>query len=117
VHTADANTRGWERTSATLWFKLRPLYDSSDTDGGVDVKERYVNASEIGTYVFCAKAWQLSQIGAPSKNKSEQGDGIEWHAAHSEQAAGAQRSRRLATAFAFALLLLLLGLAFRFFAS
>jgi hypothetical protein len=81
------------------------------------MKEPYVNASEIGSWVFCAKAWQLSQIGAPSQNTSEQGEGIEWHAAHSEQVAGAQRSRRRARAFAFALVVLLLALAFRFFAS
>jgi hypothetical protein len=81
------------------------------------VKERYVNASEIGTYVFCAKSWQLSQIGAPSQNTAEQAEGSEWHAAHSEQVGRAQRSRWLARAFAFALLLLLLALAFRFFAS
>jgi hypothetical protein len=97
-----------------------PLYASSDNppdDGGSDVKDRYVNASEIGTYVFCAKSWQLSQIGAPTQNTSEQGEGIEWHAAHSEQVGRAARSGRLARAFAFALVVLLLALAFRFFAS
>jgi hypothetical protein len=81
------------------------------------VKERYVNASEIGTYVFCAKSWQLSQIGAPSQNTTGQGEASEWHAAHSEQVGRAARSGRLARVFAFALLLLLLALAFRFFAS
>ena len=81
------------------------------------MKERYVNASELGTYVLCAKAWQLSQIGAPSQNKSEQGEGSEWHAAHFEQVGRAELSGRLARACAFALLLLLLALAFRFFAS
>ena len=53
------------------------------------MKERCMNASEIGTYVFGAKAWQLSQLGAPSQNIAEQGQGIEWHAAHSDQVAGA----------------------------
>jgi hypothetical protein len=83
------------------------------------VKERYVNASEIGTYVYCAKAWQLSQIGAPSspQNTTDRREGSELHAAHSEQVGRAQHSRWLARAFAFALLLLLLVLAFRFFAS
>ena len=81
------------------------------------MKERYVNASEIGTYVFCAKSWQLSQIGAPSQNTSEQGEGIEWHAAHSEQVAGAECSAWLARVFAVALVVLLLALAFRFFQS
>ena len=28
--TANANKRGWEQTLATLWFKSRPLYGSSD---------------------------------------------------------------------------------------
>jgi hypothetical protein len=64
-----------------------------------------------------AKSWQLSQIGAPSQNTSEQEEGIEWHAAHSEQVAGAERSGQLARVFAFALLVILLALAFRFFAS
>jgi hypothetical protein len=81
------------------------------------VKERYVNASEIGTYIFCAKSWQLSQIGAPSQNTAEQKEGIEWHAAHFEQVAGAERSARLARVFAFALVLLLLAVASRLFAS
>jgi hypothetical protein len=83
------------------------------------MKERYVNASEIGTWVFCAKSWRLSQIGAPSslQNTTERREGSELHAAHSEQVGRAQRSRWLARAFAFALLLLLLALAFRFFAS
>jgi hypothetical protein len=81
------------------------------------MKERYVNASEIGTYVFCVKAWKLSQIGAPSQNTAEQEEGSEWHAAHSAQVGRAARSGRLARAFAFALVVLLLALAFRFFAS
>ena len=81
------------------------------------MKERYVNASEIGTYVFWAKSWQFSQLGAPSQNIAEQGEGIEWHAAHSEQVAGAERSAWLARVFAFALMVLLLALAFRFFPS
>jgi len=96
--------------------QTRPLYASSDTDGGGNVK-RYVNASEIGTYVFCAKAWQHSQIDAPSENTAEQGEGSDRHAAHSEQVDRAQRSRWLARVFAFALLLLILTLAFRFFSS
>jgi len=81
------------------------------------VKERYVNASEIGTYLFCAKAWQLSQIGAPSQNNAKQEEGIEWHAAHSEQVAGAERSARLARVFTFALVLPFLAVAYRLFAS
>jgi hypothetical protein len=81
------------------------------------MKERYVNASEIGTYVFCAKSWQLSQIGAPSQNITRQGEGIEWHAAHSEQVAGTEGSARLARLFAFAVVVLLLALALRFFVS
>ena len=81
------------------------------------MKEHYVNASEIGTWVFCAKSWHLSQIGAPSRNTAEQGEGSEWHAAHSEQVAGAERSARLARVFGFAVLVLLLAMAFRFFTS
>jgi hypothetical protein len=62
----------------------------------------------------------LPELRIPSEsaeNIAEQEEGIEWHAAHSEQVGRAQRSGWLARAFAFALLLLLLALAFRFFAS
>jgi hypothetical protein len=52
-----------------------------------------------------------------SQNTSEQGEGIEWHAAHSEQVAGDERSGRLATVFAFAFLFILFALAFRFLTS
>jgi hypothetical protein len=55
--------------------------------------------------------------GSKEQNIARQGEGIEWHAAHSEQVAGAERSGRLARVFAFALLFILLALAFRFFAS
>jgi hypothetical protein len=117
-HSEDGGLgRALLSSPATLCFKARTVYASSNTDdGGCDVKERYVNASDISTYVFCQKAWQLSQIGAPSQNTSEPGKGIEWQAAHSEQVAGAERSGRLARVFAFAVLVLLLALAFRFFA-
>jgi hypothetical protein len=87
-------TRGHPETPLRWTCKsVRQL--AAELDGGGDVIERYVNASEIANYVFCPKAWQLSQIGAPSQNTSEQGEGIDWHAAHSDQFAGAERSGRL----------------------
>ena len=68
------------------------------------MKDRYVNASEIATYTYCQKAWHLAQIGTPSspQNAAEREAGIDWHGAHSNQVAGAQRASRLATIRALA---------------
>jgi hypothetical protein len=77
--------------SKAEWYKdLRmkigePLAYAAPDDGDGDVKERDV----YEPYVFCAKAWQLSQIGAPSQNTAEQREGSEWHATDSEQVADA----------------------------
>jgi hypothetical protein len=86
-------------------------------DGGSDVKERYVNASKWDPRLLRKIVAAIANRCAVAKHIRTGREGIEWHAAHSEQVGRAERSGRLARAFAIALLLLLLALAFRFFAS
>ncbi len=38
-----------------------------------------LTASEIGTYVFCPRAWALKQLGYPSDNLQAMNEGTEFH--------------------------------------
>lgn len=47
---------------------------------------RTVRASEIGTYIFCKRAWWYALRGYPSKNQSELAAGQELHKRHGQSA-------------------------------
>jgi hypothetical protein len=66
---------------------------------------RTLRASEIGTYLFCRRAWWYSKSGAPSENQAEMSSGSELHFRHGRAVLNIGCLRFLAFA------LLLLGLA------
>jgi hypothetical protein len=68
---------------------------------------RTVRASEIGTYLFCQRAWWYHKSGQPSQNLGEMTAGSELHYRHGRAALGIGCLR----AAAYALLLLALILA------
>ncbi len=77
---------------------------------------RYRTASEIGTYVYCRRAWWFERQGAPSLRAPERARGTAYHQQHGEQVVTAQRIGGLASAcllLAFVLLLLGLWIAWR----
>lgn len=72
-----------------------------------------IRASEIGTYLYCHRAWSYQREGESSVNQTEMLTGTELHAQHGRQVLTAGLLRGLA----YALVLLTLVLATYYFLS
>ncbi len=66
---------------------------------------RPIRASDIGSYIFCARAWRYRQKGVEPSNQAEMNAGIELHRQHGRQVIASGLTRVLA------LILLLVALA------
>jgi hypothetical protein len=66
-----------------------------------------IRASEIGSYLYCARAWWYRQQGLPSCNQAEMTGGMEQHQQHGGRVWTAGVLRGLALLFLLAGLLLL----------
>ncbi|MFQ6059505.1 MAG: hypothetical protein ACE5MB_11575 [Anaerolineae bacterium] len=70
-----------------------------------------IRASEVGQYVYCARAWWLGQVQGYSSEKGEEMRlGQEAHRAHGRMVVGYQRLERVAYILLFLALLIGLGL-------
>jgi CRISPR/Cas system-associated exonuclease Cas4 (RecB family) len=49
---------------------------------------RTIRASEIGSYLFCQRAWWYGKSGIPSENQSEMAAGSEVHTVHGRRVLG-----------------------------
>ncbi|MFL6230948.1 MAG: hypothetical protein ACJ741_19405 [Pyrinomonadaceae bacterium] len=59
---------------------------------------KLIRASEIGEYVYCARAWWLRVEGVEAGGWSEARErGTAWHREHGRGVASARRLRRLST--------------------
>jgi hypothetical protein len=63
-----------------------------------------IRASDVGSYLYCARAWAYAQKGIEPANQAEMTSGTELHRLHGRQALAASLTRTLA------LILLLLAL-------
>ncbi|MEZ0397391.1 MAG: hypothetical protein ABWK53_13300 [Anaerolineales bacterium] len=68
-----------------------------------------IRASEIGTYLYCARAWWYQQQGAPSSHQAEMHAGTELHRQHGRAVVAAGLTQTLAFIFFLAALLLMVA--------
>ena len=73
---------------------------------------RFISASEIGTWCYCKKAWQLSRSGYPCSLTEERAAGIRHHKAHNRRLRAAHQQQAVAIIFMLAcvLILIILGI-------
>lgn len=73
---------------------------------------KFIRASEIGEYVFCARAWRLRAEGAQTSGGQHEARaaGTAWHLEHGRGVAQARRLRRLAASATVAAALLALAI-------
>ncbi len=57
---------------------------------------RTIRASEIGTFLYCRRAWWYRSQGIASQNGAELSGGMEFHRQHGRQVLGAGLMRILA---------------------
>lgn len=58
--------------------------------------DRFISASEIGTWCYCKKAWHLSQSGYPSSLTKERAAGVRYHESHNHHLGAARRQHAVA---------------------
>ena len=73
-------------------------------------QRQVISASEVGDFVYCAKAWYLKRCGALAEGE-QLAAGVTFHGRHATKVAQAIRLRRSGTRLAFAALVMLVLLA------
>jgi hypothetical protein len=68
---------------------------------------RSIRASEVGSYIYCARAWWYHQQGIESTNQAEMTAGTELHSRHGRQVIASSLTRALALILLLAALILL----------
>ncbi len=68
---------------------------------------RPIRASEIGSYLYCARAWWYQQKGVPSSNQAEMNAGSAIHQQHGRQVMASGLLRILAVILLLIALVLL----------
>jgi len=69
---------------------------------------RYIRVSEINTYLFCKRAWHLSQRGSASLLEPERAQGVVYHQVHGDRVRSARVASSIARVFAVAGMVLLI---------
>jgi hypothetical protein len=71
--------------------------------------DRFISASEIGTWCYCRKAWHLRHRGCPSSLSEERAAGLRYHESHNQALRAARRQYAVAR---FVIFVCALGLFF-----
>jgi hypothetical protein len=68
----------------------------------------HINASEVGTYLFCKRAWAFGRQGTPSAREPERARGTLYHEQHAQRVAAGEQTRRQSSAILTAGIVLIL---------
>lgn len=68
-----------------------------------------IRASEVGSYLFCARAWWYQQQGVVSTNQAEMTAGTELHRQHGRSVVASGLTRLLAVVLVLVALVLLVA--------
>ena len=68
-----------------------------------------IRASEIGSYIYCARAWWYHQQGVESSNQAEMTSGTELHRQHGRRVITSGLTRTLAVILLLAALVLVVA--------
>ncbi len=68
---------------------------------------RIIRASEVGSFLYCRRAWWYHKLGKPSSNQSQLDAGSEFHAQHGRLVARASLLRIMGSTILMAGLLIL----------
>jgi hypothetical protein len=69
-------------------------------------RRKHITASEIGDFVYCAKAWHLKRCGETAQSESLE-EGLIFHQKHGAQVSQSQRLNRAGKSLAVIALILL----------
>jgi hypothetical protein len=69
--------------------------------------EKYINASEVGEFVFCKRYWFLARQNKPTLLERERAKGVQFHQQHSNEVQAAPRAKAMARSWAVVTLILL----------
>jgi hypothetical protein len=78
---------------------------------------RAIKASEIGSYLYCSRAWWYRLNGQESANQAEMAAGTELHRQHGRQVLSAGLQRTLAFLILLVACVMLTGLGLLYFLS
>ncbi len=70
---------------------------------------RPIRSSEIGSYLYCRRAWWYRKTGTPSENQAELAAGTDLHKRHGRQVLAAGLTRTLGLILLLAAILLLVA--------
>ena len=90
------------------WFLHRWPKVSGQTQS-FEGNMRPIRASDIGSYLFCARAWRYRQKGVEPSNQAEMTAGTELHRAHGRTVIASGLTRALALILLLAALALLVA--------
>jgi hypothetical protein len=72
--------------------------------------DRFISASEIGTWCYCKRAWHIQQLGYPSTLTAGRMAGTRHHRTHFQNLRGARRQHAVARATMLICLVLIVWL-------